>query len=220
MITMEMLTMIIDITHDGGIRPPGSGSVSQRYGSGSFHNEAKILRKTWISTALWLLTDFLAMKNDVNVTLTDPDTDPALFGSLLFRQKYGSEDPDPYQMTWIRNTGGRCIYRCIWFTALKYDQWQQWWLRWQWQCQLKWLLCSVVEPEWFFSDPIPDPDPTFQRVSDLVPDPDPNPDPDPVWIWIHTYIHTHIYIYNCMWYECDTGFVLIVYIIVIGTYKQ
>jgi hypothetical protein len=31
-------------------------------------------------------------------------------------------------------------------------------------------------------DLIPDPDPTFQRVSDLIRDPypDPNPDPDPV----------------------------------------
>jgi hypothetical protein len=28
-----------------------------------------------------------------------------------------------------------------------------------------------------FSDPIPDPDPTFQRVSDPIPDPDPTPDP-------------------------------------------
>jgi hypothetical protein len=40
---------------------------------------------------------------------------------------------------------------------------------------------SVVDPEWFFSDPIPDPDPTFQRVPDPIPDPDPTPDPDPVW---------------------------------------
>jgi hypothetical protein len=45
----------------------------------------------------------------------------------------------------------------------------------------KGILCgihisSVVNPECFFSDPIPDL--TFQRVSD--PNPDPNPDPDPV----------------------------------------
>jgi hypothetical protein len=34
----------------------------------------------------------------------------------------------------------------------------------------------------FFADPIPDPDPTFQRVPDPIPapDPDPTPDPDPV----------------------------------------
>jgi hypothetical protein len=35
---------------------------------------------------------------------------------------------------------------------------------------------SVVDPECFFSDP----DPTFRRVSDPIPDPDPTPDPDPV----------------------------------------
>jgi hypothetical protein len=38
----------------------------------------------------------------------------------------------------------------------------------------------------FFSDPCPVPDPTFQKVSDPIPDlypdpdPDPSPDPDPV----------------------------------------
>ncbi len=31
----------------------------------------------------------------------------------------------------------------------------------------------------FFSDPIPDTDPTFQRVPDPIPDPDPDPTPDP-----------------------------------------
>ncbi len=30
--------------------PPGFGSVRQSYGSGSFHHQAKIVRKTWIST--------------------------------------------------------------------------------------------------------------------------------------------------------------------------
>ncbi len=44
--------------------PPGSGSVSisQRYGSGSgsFYQHAKIVRKTLIPTALWLLFDFLS----------------------------------------------------------------------------------------------------------------------------------------------------------------
>ncbi len=37
--------------------PPGSGSesVSQRYGSGSFYHQAKIVRKTLIPTVLWLL---------------------------------------------------------------------------------------------------------------------------------------------------------------------
>ncbi len=36
-------------------------------GSGSFHHQAKIVRKTLISTVLWLLNDFLSLKNVVNV---------------------------------------------------------------------------------------------------------------------------------------------------------
>ncbi len=53
--------------------PPGSGSISTRYESGSscgsFYNQAKMVRKTLISTVLWLLYDFLSLKNDVNVAL-------------------------------------------------------------------------------------------------------------------------------------------------------
>ncbi len=49
--------------------PPGSGSVSQRYRSGSFHHQTKIVRKTFISTVLWLLYDVLSLKNDINVLL-------------------------------------------------------------------------------------------------------------------------------------------------------
>ncbi len=40
--------------------PPGSGSVS-------FCHQAKIVRKTFIPTALWLLFDLIFLKNDVNV---------------------------------------------------------------------------------------------------------------------------------------------------------
>ncbi len=49
--------------------PPGSGSVSTRYGSvsGSFQPQAKIMRKTLIPTVWSLLYDFLNMKNDVNI---------------------------------------------------------------------------------------------------------------------------------------------------------
>ncbi len=41
--------------------------LSQRYGSGSFYYQAKIVRKTLVPTVLWLLYDFLSLKNDVNV---------------------------------------------------------------------------------------------------------------------------------------------------------
>ncbi len=50
--------------------PPGSGSgsISQRYGSGSgsFYDQAKIVRKTWIPTALCLFW-LLSLKIHVNV---------------------------------------------------------------------------------------------------------------------------------------------------------
>jgi hypothetical protein len=32
--------------------PPGSGTVSHRYGSGSFYNQVKIIKKTLIPTVL------------------------------------------------------------------------------------------------------------------------------------------------------------------------
>ncbi len=49
-------------------RHPGSGSDSQRYGSGygSFYHQVKIVRKTFIPTVLWLLYDFLSLKNYVD----------------------------------------------------------------------------------------------------------------------------------------------------------
>jgi hypothetical protein len=47
--------------------PSGSGSTSQRYGSGSFYHHAKIVRKTLIPTILLIFFDFLSLKNDVNV---------------------------------------------------------------------------------------------------------------------------------------------------------
>ncbi len=50
---------------------PGSGSISQKYwsGSGSYYHQAKIVRKTLIPNALWPLFDFLSLKNEINVPL-------------------------------------------------------------------------------------------------------------------------------------------------------
>ncbi len=53
--------------------PPGSGSFSQRCGygsgSGSSYHQAKIGRKTLIPAVLWLLYDFLSLKNNVLVNV-------------------------------------------------------------------------------------------------------------------------------------------------------
>jgi hypothetical protein len=45
--------------------PPGSGSISQRYGSESFYDQAKIVRQTLIPSVLLLFFSFLSLKNDV-----------------------------------------------------------------------------------------------------------------------------------------------------------
>jgi hypothetical protein len=45
-------------------RPPGSGSVIILYGSGSFYQLTKKVRKALMSTILWFLLDFLSMKTD------------------------------------------------------------------------------------------------------------------------------------------------------------
>jgi hypothetical protein len=47
--------------------PAGSGSVIILYGSGSFHPQAKKVRKTLISTILLLIFVFLYVRTDVNV---------------------------------------------------------------------------------------------------------------------------------------------------------
>ena len=55
--------------HVFGTSGSGSRSTSQRYGSksGSFYHQAKIVRKTLVSTFLWLLYHFFSLKNDLNV---------------------------------------------------------------------------------------------------------------------------------------------------------
>jgi hypothetical protein len=60
--------------------PPGSGFLSHKYGSGSFHDQAKIIRKTLISSVLWL----------------HPHPDPLVRGLDPIRGSR-SQDPDPYQ---------------------------------------------------------------------------------------------------------------------------
>jgi hypothetical protein len=63
-----------DPSHPHVFGPPRSGSesISQRHGSGSgsgsFYNQAKIVRKTLIPTVLLLLFEFLSLKNDLTVS--------------------------------------------------------------------------------------------------------------------------------------------------------
>jgi hypothetical protein len=38
-----------------------SGYISERYGSGSFYHQAKVVRKTLIPTVFWVLFDFLSL---------------------------------------------------------------------------------------------------------------------------------------------------------------
>ncbi len=64
--TTPQIMLIRGYSHSGSAGsiyfwPPrsASGSISRRYGSGSFYHQAKIERKTSISTVSWLLYDFL-----------------------------------------------------------------------------------------------------------------------------------------------------------------
>ncbi len=117
--------------------PHGSGSISQRYGSGSgsFYQQAKIVRKTLIPTVFWLRLDFLSLKNDVNVP-SKSNKQENFFKNLFFvgilkvydeNSRIRIQDPDPdlnpdplvrgmdpririhTKMSWIRNTASRNI---------------------------------------------------------------------------------------------------------------
>jgi hypothetical protein len=91
--------------------PPGSGSTSQRYGSGSgsFYHHAKIIRKILNLAILWL-SDFLSLKNNVNLPsksnkqklckkiiflLASWRSVTKIAGSGSISQWHGSADPDP-----------------------------------------------------------------------------------------------------------------------------
>ncbi len=82
--------------------PPGSGSVSKRYGSGSGsgYHQAKILRKTLIRTVLWFLYGFLSLKNDVNVAsevqTRGSGSVPRCHGSATLLRRYYT-GPENYQ---------------------------------------------------------------------------------------------------------------------------
>ncbi len=94
------------------------GSISQRYRSGSFNHQVKIVRKTLIPTVLWFLFDFLSLKNDVNVlqkvisriffflisfllaswrSMTKIARSGSRSRSGFLSQRHGDADPDPYQ---------------------------------------------------------------------------------------------------------------------------
>jgi hypothetical protein len=106
--------------------PPGSGSITRRYrsGSGSFYHQAKIVRKTLIPTVLLLLLDFLSLKNYVNVPLKSNKQKNFFINFLLassrlltklagsgsesgsISQMHGSADPDPLHRS-LLGVGGR-----------------------------------------------------------------------------------------------------------------
>ncbi len=87
------------------------------YGSGSFYHQAKKVRKTLIPTVLWLLLDFLSLKNDVNVPSKSNKQKNCLkmlllesrrsmmkiagsasgSGSIIQRHGSADKDPDPHQ---------------------------------------------------------------------------------------------------------------------------
>ncbi len=95
--------------------PPGSGSVSvgERYASGSFYHQTKILRKTLIPTVLWLFFSETWCMYSVYWVPSKSNKQKYLLaswrsmtkiagsgsgsGSGSISQRHGSADPDPYQ---------------------------------------------------------------------------------------------------------------------------
>jgi hypothetical protein len=94
--------------------PPGSRSIRQRNGSGSFYHQEKIVIKTLNPTVLWLLFDLFSLKNYVNDTywylqkvisrktffliiflLVSWMSMTKIAGSGFISQRHGSADPDP-----------------------------------------------------------------------------------------------------------------------------
>jgi hypothetical protein len=83
--------------------PPGSGSTSQRYRSGSFYHNAKIVRKTFIPTTLRLFLIFYLTKSNIqkklcykiSFLLASWRSMTKITGSGSISQRHGSEDPDP-----------------------------------------------------------------------------------------------------------------------------
>jgi hypothetical protein len=91
--------------------PPGSGSINQRYGSGSLYHQAKIVRIAFIPTVLRLLFDLLSLIIVVNVPsksngrknfkklvflLESLRSVTKIAGSGSICQRRGSTDPDPH----------------------------------------------------------------------------------------------------------------------------
>jgi hypothetical protein len=64
--------------------PLGSGTVVR---SESFHHQAKIVRKTFISTVFFLPYDLLSLMNDVN--------EPSKSNKPTKRRKEQDQEPDP-----------------------------------------------------------------------------------------------------------------------------
>ncbi len=86
-----------DPSHPYVFGPPGSGSISQRFGSGSrsWCHQAKIGRKNLIHTILWLLEDFKKPHPDTNPDPLVWGIDPRI--EIRIHTK----------MSWIRNTASR-----------------------------------------------------------------------------------------------------------------
>ncbi len=111
---LNRIIIIISVPDPHVFWPRGSGSISQRYGSGSgsgSYHQAKKVRKPLSTTVMWIL-DFLSLKNDVNLP-SKSNTQ-----KNFYKRKYQDPDPNPLRrsmdpqirilvhtkMSWIRYT--------------------------------------------------------------------------------------------------------------------
>ncbi len=134
---------------------PESGSISMMYESdsetGSFY-QAKIVRKTFIPTVLWLLYDLLSLKTD------EPSKSNKQKNLEDHWRKW--QDPDPHpdplvrgmdpririrnKISWICNTGGRdCYPRRYKLTSRKFKWKYMGTCPANWECYAALLLCRA-----------------------------------------------------------------------------
>ncbi len=93
------------------LEPPGSGSVIQQFGSGSFDHQAKIVIKTLIPTVLWLLYDFLYLRKWCKCTFKE-----CLSEKLSVLKVKDENIRIRIQINWsearIRGYGSRSVPKC------------------------------------------------------------------------------------------------------------
>ncbi len=86
--------------------PPGSGSVCQKYGYGSFYHQAKTVRKPLIPNVLWLFYDFFTSINVPSKSIKQKNLDKVFVGILKVKEENNrSRIRIQWSEEWIHGSG-------------------------------------------------------------------------------------------------------------------